>query len=366
VDIGAVEAISVVVANTNNNGVGSLSAALASGADNVTFTDSLSGKIIRGGFVISKSLAIDASILSGGIILDGRGVFRILTVDSGTFVTLNFLTFTNGYDSYSGGGIYTRATLTLNNCSFLNNRAEGYGGAIGKVGGSLRLNNCTLVGNSANQQGGALFDQAGPTTLNHCTVVSNSAPSLGGIGFTPPDATMSLTNTIVAGNNALAFPDIAGLFAGTNNLIGGDPLLAPMGDYGGPTWTMPPLAGSPAIDMGAPTSLSTDQRGLPRALDGDGNGSPVADIGAVEYFVPASPGLRVGLSRLGNGSGRLSFTNLSGLPSYVLASTNVAAPRNTWLNLGATVETPPGSGQYQFTDPEATNRPGRFYILRVP
>jgi hypothetical protein len=51
---------------------------------------------------------------------------------------------------------------------------------------------------------------------------------------------------------------------GTHNLIGGNPMLAPLGDYGGPTRTMPPLAGSPAIGKGTTGSgiPTTDQRGF--------------------------------------------------------------------------------------------------------
>ena len=52
------------------------------------------------------------------------------------------------------------------------------------------------------------------------------------------------------------------------NLIGAGVLLAPLGNYGGPTQTTPPLPGSPAICGGViadiPTGVTTDQRGLPR------------------------------------------------------------------------------------------------------
>ena len=61
----------------------------------------------------------------------------------------------------------------------------------------------------------------------------------------------------------------------------GDPLLAPLGNYGGPTLTMPPLPLSPArafpglfsSDIFVPHN---DQRGLPR------NGLPFSFLGAVE------------------------------------------------------------------------------------
>jgi hypothetical protein len=56
------------------------------------------------------------------------------------------------------------------------------------------------------------------------------------------------------------------------------PRLAPLGDYGGLTPTMPPLPGSPTIDGGVATGLATDQRGASRP-----NG-PAPDIGSVEAF----------------------------------------------------------------------------------
>jgi len=58
------------------------------------------------------------------------------------------------------------------------------------------------------------------------------------------------------------------------------------------------------------------------------------------------------------------INNLSGLSYTVLASTNVAAPLNTWVNLGPAVEAPPGT--FQFTDTQATNYPLRFYQVRGP
>lgn len=83
-----------------------------------------------------------------------------------------------------------------------------------------------------------------------------------------------LTNTIVAGNTAASAPDVSGTTTGTHNLTSGDPKLAPLGDYGGPTQTMALRPGSPARNAGAPTGRTTDQRGFPIV------GLP--DIGAYE------------------------------------------------------------------------------------
>src|SRR5262249_23207191 len=106
-------------------------------------------------------------------------------------------------------------------------------------------------------------------------------------------------DTIVAGNIASNAPDVSGTVTDDRgyNLIGNrdgangftaagdqvgtaagpiDPLLAPLGDYGGPTQTMALRAGSPAIATGvAIAGVTTDQRGF--ALD-----SPRPDVGAFQ------------------------------------------------------------------------------------
>ena len=59
-----------------------------------------------------------------------------------------------------------------------------------------------------------------------------------------------------------------------------NPLLSPLSNYGGPTDTLAELPGSPAIDAGnnalIPAGVTTDQRGLPRIVNG------IVDIGAFE------------------------------------------------------------------------------------
>ena len=80
--------------------------------------------------------------------------------------------------------------------------------------------------------------------------------------------------------------------------------------------------------------------------------------------VASLPSVLKGATRLGNGSFQFSFTNQSGANFSVFASTNLALPINTWSNLGPAVEAP--SGQFQFTDPQATNNALRFYRVRSP
>jgi hypothetical protein len=69
----------------------------------------------------------------------------------------------------------------------------------------------------------------------------------------------------------------------------GDPKLGPLANNGGNTQTHLLLTGSPAIDAGeSATCLSTDQRGVTRPLDGNGDGVVRCDLGAVEMPMPES------------------------------------------------------------------------------
>ncbi len=174
---------------------------------------------------------------------------------------------------------------------------------------------------------------------------------------------MNLTNTIVSLNSG---GDISGsITSGASNLVGSaDIALAPLANYGGPTMTMPPLPGSPAIDTGSDSVtnfLITDQRGAPRKV-----GLHV-DVGAVEgIYNPAGVGQLTSMKRLDEGSVQFTFTNFSDMSFSVLASTNVSLPLNLWTNLGPALEAPAGSGQFFFNDPQTTNNPQRFYRVRNP
>ena len=94
------------------------------------------------------------------------------------------------------------------------------------------------------------------------------------------EASITLTNTIVAGN---ANDDVApvDLFDGTGSFIGGDPMLGVPADNGGPTLTMLPEIQSPVVDaVGCTAAPATDQRGIPRPQ------GVRCDIGAVDIQGP--------------------------------------------------------------------------------
>ena len=78
--------------------------------------------------------------------------------------------------------------------------------------------------------------------------------------------------------------------------------------------------------------------------------------------MPISTAL-TGPQKLTNGF-RFAFTNSVGALFGVLTTTNVSLPLTSWTALGGVVEISPG--QFQFTDPQVTNSPQRFYRAYAP
>ena len=69
---------------------------------------------------------------------------------------------------------------------------------------------------------------------------------------------------------------------------------------------------------------------------------------------------------LNGGNLAFSFTNGAGLSFSVLSTNILTAPVATWPVVGSAVETPPGSGHYQFIAPNPATNSAQFYILRQP
>jgi hypothetical protein len=68
----------------------------------------------------------------------------------------------------------------------------------------------------------------------------------------------------------------------TSAIVGVDPQLGPLRDNGGPTATRGLPSTSPAVDASPVGCPATDQRGVARPQDGNGDGRSICDIGAYE------------------------------------------------------------------------------------
>jgi hypothetical protein len=218
-----------------------------------------------------------------------------------------------------GGGIYNAGTLTISKSTIMDNVANASclyicsaaGGGI-LNGGRVTINNSTISGNNAvaiskylpaSSFGGGISNSTSTTlTVNNSTISGNGALSDGGGigGGISNDGNAALQNSIVAsstsGGNCGGTMTSNGYnlssdgtcnFNGTGDLNNTDPKLGALGNYGGPTQTIPLLSGSPAIDAGNPNGctdgqghlLKTDQRGMPRPDKEDTGG---CDMGAFE------------------------------------------------------------------------------------
>jgi hypothetical protein len=281
----------------------------------------------------TTKLTLTNSVVSGNSAEYGGGIYVHYVVGSyiaqpGRLVMINSTISGNSATSL-GGGLYNRGISTITGSTISGNVASmdaaGGGGGIYSENG-LTVTNSTISGNSASLGGGIknvaahYFFLPGSLGITSSTVSGNTASEGGGIYSASPNP--SSKNSIIARNTSANGPDVKGTLASRGfNLIGDnsgliistsqpsdqigtsaspiDPLLGPLQDNGGPTFTHALLLGSPAIDKGESSAATSDQRGFGRrkdipalanAADGDG-----ADIGAFE----------TGFAKLANISTRL-------------------------------------------------------------
>ncbi|MDE1975345.1 MAG: hypothetical protein KGI49_02440, partial [Patescibacteria group bacterium] len=133
------------------------------------------------------------------------------------------------------------------------------------------MTNNTFSGNTASTSGVTIEQDGSIATITNSIFSGGS-----------PDNCHTNGGTIVSGGHNIDSGNSCG-FNATGDATSTDPLLDPNGlqDNGGPTKTIALLSNSPAIDAGDDTvAPSTDQRGIARPQDGNGDGTAVSDIGA--------------------------------------------------------------------------------------
>ncbi|HYW72647.1 MAG TPA: choice-of-anchor Q domain-containing protein, partial [Pyrinomonadaceae bacterium] len=333
-----------VVTNGNDSGAGSLRDVIlhACPGSTITFQPGVTNVTLTSAeLVLDKNLTIQgpgANVLTiQRSAVNGTPQFRLLRTSSAA-VTMNVsgLTLTNGDVNGAGGAIQSLGPLSLNAVTVSGNHASQAAGGV-EAFSSLNVDGSTISGNQAGLSGGAIYSTSAAPVLVSVTnsTISGNQASLAAI--VNVNATATIVNTTITGNTNLGPGPGTAVFdfsdsitkltnctvtqntgdsalwqnlpgAGRidvknsivtanqggdigvindlgNNLIGVNALLAPLGNYGGPTQTIALLPGSPAINAGDNSVIAnpafsgppfTDQRGLNRIVGG------TVDIGAFE------------------------------------------------------------------------------------
>lgn len=324
------------VTTTAGSGAGALHTKLAfaarhAGPDVITFAPALNGgTALLHEWVVEdlEGVIVDASSLTAGFTIQASGPTRLFSVNDDCFLGLRGLTLMGGTVSgvgeaglggailnnlgatvaltqctisdchAEGGGVLANAGIaTLADCTLSGNDAISQGGGIYNASlGQLTVERCTFAGNTAGQYGGGI-ENNGTLTLRHCTFAGNTGANVGG-GVDNYQGTANIAHCILAGNSAGTTSSsdmlnesgsvtrvganiirLAMAFGGASSTgpapSTADPLLAPLGSYGGPTQTMALRAASPALNAATGSTAIADQRGFPII-----GGTP--DLGAYE------------------------------------------------------------------------------------
>jgi predicted outer membrane repeat protein len=267
------------------------------------------GAIAYNGKAVVQNSEFNNNVASrGGALFAGQGGNLIASND----------TFAANSAMY-GGALSSGPFFNVAACTFADNTGTSEGGAIDATNDvqSGNIVASTFAGNTTESQGGALYVAANLTsgsaavTLTNDTIAGNVGangilPGGGGL-YVESGANVILNNTIVAeniGSNLSITNNISGTVSGSNNLvdspsydgglnpsnanlIGVPAALLPLGNYGGPTQTMPPAMSSQAIGGGNyawDDPKQTDQRGFSISAGGSD-----PDIGAVATQPAGTP-----------------------------------------------------------------------------
>jgi len=293
-----VELLAMTVRNARGYGIFADDRVILTIGDTTISGASGHGTLYAGHGVINSRgmVALDNTTISANA---GAGILNL----AGTLMSIDTCTLS---DNGRSGIISSDSDVTIVRSAITGNSSSLAGGVYA-VDGAISIENSTISGNSGSISGG-ITAVNGVVTLENATVTCNSGGFAGGI-FGAGSSSVTLKNSIVAHQGegtdcfgALGFQslgynldsdDTCGL-THPNDLPGTPALLLPLESNGACTQTCAPCAISPAIDAGGSYCGDTDQRGLPRPQDGDGDGVALCDIGAFEHQEPLQRGEFVG------------------------------------------------------------------------
>jgi subtilisin family serine protease len=328
------------------------------------------GGIFNHGYTGSATLTVSASTLSGNWASNnvGGGIFNNGYSGNAT-LTVRASTLSGNSAGGAGAGIYNNSkssgtgTVQIATSTLSGNLAGGDGGGIYNDGTSsgratLTVKASTLSGNSAgsgnggairnNGAGGSASVELGSSILKAGTLGGNIA---------------NLSGAVSSDGFNLSSDDGGGFLTSVTDQVNTEPMLGPLQDNGGPTFTHALLPGSPAIDKGKNfTGSASDQRGLPRTMDSpciaNAPGGDGTDIGAFEVQQPCPLPVSLGNVTVVFNQFGFDITGGSNQVVVVEASTNLVS----WTALATNTL---GATPLRFIDSGWTNFPQRFYRAKL-
>lgn len=232
-------------------------------SNSMTTAASMGGGLYVGGPLNMRSCLVAYNMSAG----DAGGLYLVLTnMQIATIANSTFYgnTATNGLNRY-GGGIYCARNAATSvplyrfyNCTVYTNAANNNGCGIQVAYGNVEIQSCIVAGNWSSGTGSNPDLNMAGGTLNYCSnsIIANNAGS-------------GLQSGAPTNSNYIGSPGA---------LI--DPLLSPLADNLGQSWTCAFPTNSVAYNNGTNAlDLASDQRGppFPRIAGG------ACDIGAFEY-----------------------------------------------------------------------------------
>jgi len=330
-------AATYTVVNTNDSGVGSLRQAMLDARATADDDEIVFAPATNGTPIVLASPLPNLQASGGGLIVTGNGVahtvisgdgqYRILTTEAqdpirltlqaltlrggrvgsgerggavrfvgtgSSSLTIDSVEFTDNQASI-GSAVASSAPVVVRNSTFQGNYATGFATAMFIDNTSVQTENVTVSGDTSMGAFIHVEGAAGTGRFVHLSMANNTGSvgvgAYGGASITLINSIVTTSGTydlevrtggtVDAANsvhNVIGTMNGGGLVQGVNgNQVDvTNPLVGPLGDYGGSIRTLPLLPGSPALDAGT-TAVglpATDQRGLARV------GAP--DVGAFE------------------------------------------------------------------------------------
>ena len=374
------------------------------GAQHTIIDGSGTGRVLDISSIAVQNVISGFTIQNGNFSGNGGGIY----IGNSHNVTLNDCLI-NDNEAQQGGGIYSEGQLHMYRCTVSNNSALSGGGGIYGAGpivipgsATTYLTNCTISGNTITGEratGGGIYNSTNAETrLLNVTIADNHAThaiSFGGGYADGSPSSMYFKNCIVANNTAgnsdynngyqaLATGiysegynidsenvEVSRYFKEGTDQTGIDPLLGPLQDNGGPTFTHAISQASPAFN-GAIEGPETDQRVLTRPMLGG------YDIGAYELQQLVPP--TVTSCSPAQGTQGQSFivtitgTYLTGATSVSFSGTGITAGiptviSNTQVTVSINIEAgaAPGARNISVTTPGGTGTKNNvFTVIALP